>query len=46
MDRKVLWKLLRHHGVPEYVALIMNTYKGVAGKVLHAGTFTEPFNVL
>ncbi|CAH8514717.1 unnamed protein product [Schistosoma haematobium] len=46
VDRKTLWKLLRHHGVPEKIVnIIRNSYDGLQCKVVHGGQLTDAFQV-
>ena len=46
VDREMLWKLLRHYGVPEnFVSLIHCTYQRMTCKVPHAGQLSESFEV-
>ena len=46
VDRKTLWKLLRHYGVPtKLVNLIKNSYDGTGCRVIHGGQFTCRFEV-
>ncbi|VDO49920.1 unnamed protein product, partial [Schistosoma margrebowiei] len=36
VDRRTLWKLLRHYGVPEKIVnIIRNSYDGLQCKVVH-----------
>ena len=40
LDRETLWKLLRHHGIPEKcISMMRSTNDGVACKIIHAGQF-------
>ena len=46
IDREVLWKILRHYGVPEkIVRMIRVFYDGFQAKVLHEGEMTESFSM-
>ncbi|KAH9583018.1 LINE-1 retrotransposable element ORF2 protein [Schistosoma haematobium] len=46
VDRRTLWKLLRHYGVPEkFVNIIRNSYDGLQCKVVHGGQLTDAFQV-
>ena len=46
VDRKTLWKLLRHYGVPtKLVNLIKNSYDGTGCRVIHGGQLTCRFEV-
>ncbi|CAH8542902.1 unnamed protein product [Schistosoma haematobium] len=46
VDRRTLWKLLRHHGVPEKIVnIIRNSYDGLQCKVVHGGQLTDAFQV-
>jgi hypothetical protein len=46
MDREILWKILRHYGIPEkLVSLIRNTYYSMKCRVTHAGQMSESFEV-
>ena len=46
IDREVLWKILRHYGVPEkIVRMIRVFYDGFHARVLHEGEMTESFNM-
>ncbi|VDO55800.1 unnamed protein product [Schistosoma margrebowiei] len=39
VDRAILWKLLRHYGMPE------NSYDGLNCKIVHEGQLTKSFEV-
>ncbi|VDP73304.1 unnamed protein product [Schistosoma curassoni] len=42
VDRKTLWKLLRHYGVPEKIVnIIRNSHDGLQCKVVHGGQLTD-----
>ncbi|VDP65909.1 unnamed protein product, partial [Schistosoma curassoni] len=46
VDRKTLWKLLRHYGVPQKIVnIIQNSYDGVHCKIVHGGQLTKSFEV-
>ena len=46
LDRKSLWKLMRHYGIPEkFVTIIKNTYHGTSCGVLHDGSLSDKFEV-
>ncbi len=46
VDREILWKLLRHYGIPDkIVTIIRNSYEGLNCKVVHGGQLTEAFQV-
>ena len=46
LDRPTLWRLMENYGIPrKYIAIIRNTYKGMACQVLHGGTKTEKFSI-
>ncbi|CAH8483518.1 unnamed protein product [Schistosoma haematobium] len=46
VDRTILWKLLRHYGVPEKIVnIIRNSYDGLNCKVVHGGQLTNSFEV-
>ena len=46
VDTGCLWKLLRHYGIPEKIAsIIENSYEGLACNVLHKGQLTDAFHV-
>ncbi|VDP19520.1 unnamed protein product [Schistosoma margrebowiei] len=46
VDRRTLWKLLRHYGVPEKIVnIIRNSYDGLQCKVVHGGQLTDAFEV-
>ncbi|VDO86019.1 unnamed protein product [Schistosoma margrebowiei] len=46
VDRRTLWKLLRHYGVPEKIVnTIRNSYDGLQCKVVHGGQLTDAFQV-
>ena len=46
IDRASLWKILRHHGIPEKVVnLIKNMYEGTSCRVVHEGQVTDSFNI-
>ncbi|KAL9952861.1 hypothetical protein ACROYT_G040182 [Oculina patagonica] len=47
VDREVLWKLLRHYGIPEkYITLIQKTYEECTCRVIHNGVLSELFEML
>ena len=44
--RTVLWKLLRHYGLPtKFVTLIKNMYEGFTGHVIFNGQVSEGFQI-
>ena len=46
VDREILWKLLRHYGVPDkIISLIQCTYEDMSCKIAHAGQLSESFEV-
>ncbi|VDP34015.1 unnamed protein product, partial [Schistosoma margrebowiei] len=46
VDRRTLWKLLRHYGVPEKIVnIIRNSYDGLQCKVVHGGQLTDAFQI-
>ncbi|VDO65667.1 unnamed protein product [Schistosoma margrebowiei] len=46
VDRRTLWKLLRHYGVPEKIVnIIRNSYDGLQCKVVHGGQLADAFQV-
>ncbi|VDP42142.1 unnamed protein product [Schistosoma mattheei] len=46
VDRRTLWKLLRHYGVSEKIAnIIRNSYDELQCKVVHGGQLTDAFRV-
>ncbi|VDP63363.1 unnamed protein product [Schistosoma curassoni] len=46
VDRRILWKLLRHYGVPEKIVnIVRNSYDGLQCKVVHGGQLTDAFQV-
>ncbi|CAH8459102.1 unnamed protein product [Schistosoma turkestanicum] len=46
VDRKTLWRLLRHYGVPEKIVnIIRNSYDGFNCKIVHGGQLTDSFEV-
>ena len=46
IDRELLWKILRHYGVPEkIVRMIRVFYDGFYARVLHEGEMTGSFNM-
>ena len=46
IDREVLWKILRHYGVPEkIVRMIKVFYNGFQARVLHEGEMTGSFSM-
>ena len=47
VDREVLWKLLRHYGIPEkYIILIQKTYVKWTCRVIHNGVLSELIEML
>ena len=46
VDRKILWRLLDHYGIPpKLVNLIKKIYEGTSCKVVHDGKLTDSFQV-
>ena len=46
VDRQMLWKLLRHYGVPQkLVDIIRSSYEGLTCRVVHGQQTTEAFPV-
>ena len=46
IDRTVLWKLLRHYGLPtKYITLIKNMYEGFTGHVIFNGRVSEGLHI-
>ncbi|VDP03592.1 unnamed protein product [Schistosoma curassoni] len=46
VDRRTLWKLLRHYGVPEKIVnIIRNSYNGLQCKVVHGEQLTDAFQL-
>ncbi|VDO68280.1 unnamed protein product [Schistosoma margrebowiei] len=46
VDRRTLWELPRHYGVPEKIVdIIRNSYNGLQFKVVHGGQLTDAFQV-
>ncbi|VDP68361.1 unnamed protein product [Schistosoma mattheei] len=46
VDRRTLWKLLRHYGVLEKIVnIIRNSYDGIQCKVVHEGQLRNAFQV-
>ena len=46
LDRKVLWQLMRHYGIPDkFISIIKNTYSGMQSKIIHEDKQTEPFEI-
>jgi len=46
INRDLLWKLLRHYGIPtKLVSLIKNSYEGIGCRVIHCGQLTKHFEV-
>ena len=46
VDREILWKLLRHCGVPDkIISLFQCTYRDLSCKIAHAGQLSESFEV-
>ncbi|VDP29487.1 unnamed protein product [Schistosoma curassoni] len=44
VDRRILWKLLRHYGVPEKIVnIIRNSYDGIQCNVMHEVQMTDVF---
>ena len=46
IDRKTLWKIMRHYGIPQkIVSLIEEMYRNTTCRVLHEGQLTESFKI-
>ena len=46
IDRATLWKILRHHGIPQkLVNLIKSMYEGTSCRVIHDGQLTDSFDI-
>ncbi|VDP41286.1 unnamed protein product [Schistosoma mattheei] len=46
VDRRTLWKLLRHHGLPEIISIIRNSSEVLLCKVVHGGQLADAFKVM
>ena len=47
IDRETLWKILRHHGIPQkLVNLIRSMYEDTTCRIVHAGQLTDNFSIL
>jgi len=47
VDRKVLWRLLRHYGIPEkYIIFIQKTYEKCTCRMIHSGVLSELIEML
>ena len=46
VDREVIWKILRHYGIPQvFINLIQELYEDATCQVIHNGKLTNPFEV-
>ena len=46
VDRKTLWKIMRHYGIPtKLVNLVEELYEGSSCKILHEGQLTDSFPI-
>ena len=46
INREVLWRLLRHYGMPDKVVTIIRAlYEGFSAQVVHNGQRTQPLNM-
>ena len=46
IDHQVLWKILKHYGIPQkIISIIQQLYDGFSCQVIHDGNLTEPFIV-
>jgi hypothetical protein len=46
IDHQVLWKILKHYGIPQkIISIIQQLYDGFSCQVIHDGNLTEPFTV-
>ena len=46
VDREIMWKLLRHYGVPDkIISLVRCSYEDMSCKIAHAGQLSESFEV-
>ena len=46
VDRKTMWKLLRHYGVPEkIISLLRCTYQNMSCRIAHTSQLSESFEV-
>ena len=46
LDREVLWRLMRHYGIPQKIVnMVKESYNGMKSKVVHEGKLTEEFEV-
>ena len=46
IDRTSMWKILRHHGIPEKIVnLIKSMYEGTSCRVVHDGQLTDSFDI-
>ena len=46
IDHQVLWKILKHYGIPQkIISIIQQLYDGFSCQVIHGGNLTQPFIV-
>ena len=46
IDRELLWKIMRHYGIPEkIVSLVRNMYEGTCCRIVHNGQLTDRFDI-
>jgi len=45
IDREVLWKILRHYGVPVKIVRMIRVFYGFQARVLYEGEMTGPFSM-
>ena len=46
IDRATLWKILRHHGIPQkLVNLVESMYEGTSCRIVHDGQLTDSFDI-
>ena len=47
LDRKTLWKIMRHYGIPsKLVQLVEELYEGSSCRVVHDGQLTDSFDII
>ena len=45
IDREMLWKILRHYGIPFKIVMMFQVLYGFQARVLHDGRIAEPFEM-
>ena len=45
VDRPMIWRILRHYGIPQKINIIQSFYEGNSCRIIHNTDLSAPFNV-